>query len=40
VPEPDDLSHAGIFGILERDDQVVSELLLEAVQDHYPARRN
>lgn len=37
VPEPDDPSHAGIFGI-ERDDQLVAELLLEAVLNRYPAR--
>ena len=37
VPEPDDPSHAEIFGI-ERDDQLVAELLLEAVLNRYPAR--
>lgn len=37
LPEPKDPSHSGIFGI-ERDDQLVAELLLEAVLNRYPAR--
>lgn len=37
LPKQDDPSRSGIFGI-ERDDQLVAELLLEAVLNHYPAR--
>ncbi len=34
---PDDASHCGIFG-LEHDDDVVADLMAEAVREVYPAR--
>jgi hypothetical protein len=36
-PEPDDESHAGLYG-LGLDDELIAELIAEAVQETYPAR--
>lgn len=36
-PEPEDPSHAGVFG-LRQDDTLIAELIAEVVQETYPAR--
>lgn len=36
-PEPEDPSHSGIYGY-SHEDQLIAELVAQAVQEHYPAR--